>query len=481
MNIQATILIAVAATVVLAIGAGIAFYVGKKHNSNEDWVVGGRSLPVYVLAFTQYATAVGGGVLVAHVGIAYAWGLSVFMYELFVVAGLLILAAFAGWLRKGKFATIPEVIGRLYGSHKTLLTIVALAVIVVPFGWLATQFVAFASLFSEVTGISVAPLILAMAVISLLFVLPGGLTSVAWSDFFFGVFMIAISVVIGIYAIISAGGWGEVVSSIPSEMISIPAGFGAAGGMTILLWLFAILPGTLTNQLYFQRIFAAKSGRDARKGIYLSCVMVLLAGGYALLIGIAVRSMNGSFGVNGREEAAGWFLTQIPAWLLALYGAFLMATIVSTTGSALQSVVANMVYDLRRAYVTNKDTSLNLVRVSRWCTVGVTLAAATLAIVYPNALGWLVATYAYSASALAAPLLLGIVFHKRRGDIPASVAYVSIAAGIIGCSAAHVIGTTVPYAVYGIVASTVAYLVMVYAVKSTDSNTHIKQSAKVTS
>lgn len=205
MNIGTTVLISAVSLLVIGIGAYIAYIVGKKHNSSEDWMVGGRSLPVYVVGFSQAATAVGSGVLVAHVGIAYSWGLSIFWYELFVVLGMLIIVLFARWLHKGNFSTIPEVFARLFGDSKTLLAIIAVAVILVPFGWLATQFVAFASLFGEVTGIATTPLIIVMAVISVLFVLPGGLTSVAWSDFFFGVFMVIGSVVVAGYAIYQAG------------------------------------------------------------------------------------------------------------------------------------------------------------------------------------------------------------------------------------------------------------------------------------
>lgn len=103
---------------------------------------------------------------------------------------------------QGKFSTIPEVFARIFGDSKALLAVVSVAVILVPFGWLATQFVAFANLFGQVTGIATTPLIIVMAIISLLFVLPGGLTSVAWSDFFFGVFMVLGSVVVAGYVII---------------------------------------------------------------------------------------------------------------------------------------------------------------------------------------------------------------------------------------------------------------------------------------
>lgn len=61
MNFGTIALVTVTACIVLGIGAGISFYVGKKHNTEDDWLVGGRSLPMIVVAFTQYATAVGGG------------------------------------------------------------------------------------------------------------------------------------------------------------------------------------------------------------------------------------------------------------------------------------------------------------------------------------------------------------------------------------------------------------------------------------
>ena len=170
MDIGTTVLISVTSLIVIGIGAYIAYVVGKKHNSSEDWMVGGRSLPVYVVGFSQAATAVGGGVLVAHVGIAYAWGLSVFWYELFVVVGMIIILLFAKWLHKGNFSTIPEIFTRIFGNSRVLLALIAVAVILVPFGWLATQFVAFASLFGQVTGIAMTPLIIVMALISVLFV-----------------------------------------------------------------------------------------------------------------------------------------------------------------------------------------------------------------------------------------------------------------------------------------------------------------------
>lgn len=453
-----TLLIVVFSIIVLAAGAAVAFYFGRRTKTSGDWLVAGRSLPLYVVVFTQFATAVGGGVLVAHVGIAYAWGFSVFAYEGFVLVGFLILALIARWLRQQEFSTVPDILRRLYSDHPVVTGLSALFTIAVPFGWLATQFVAFAKLFSQITGASVPVLIVVMALVSLVFVLPGGLLSVAWTDFLFGVFMLVMSLGIGVYAVHMAGGWSGIASQVPQHLWSFPDSLGAAGGTTILLWLFAIVPGTLTNQLYYQRIFATRSVRLARRGLIISGFMTLLAGVYASLVGLSVHAVHPGFSVDQRELAAGWFLGQLPSWLLGIYGAFLVATIVSTTGSALQSVVTNLVRDLYVEVTRAHRSDRQLVVLSKSLTVVVTAVAAILAITFPTALNWLVATYAYSASTLAAPIFVGYALH-RRGGLKPSTALTGMVAGLAGCAAAQLADTTIPYAIYGIAASVVCLLI----------------------
>src|SRR5699024_6100074 len=91
-------------------------------------------------------------------------------------------------------------------------------------------------------------------------------------------------------------------------------------------------------------------------------------------------------------------------------------------------------------------------------------ASVLLSILSPRALALLLATYAYSASVLAVPLIGGMILAKR-GQIPVLVSYVSMAAGLIGCSIAHALGTTVPYATYGIAASLGVFVIAYLAVK----------------
>lgn len=66
---------------------------GKKASAGDatdDWNIGGRSLPLFVVIGTQFASAMGGGVLVGQVGNAYNNGLAMLIYSFFAVTPFLI-------------------------------------------------------------------------------------------------------------------------------------------------------------------------------------------------------------------------------------------------------------------------------------------------------------------------------------------------------------------------------------------------------
>jgi SSS family solute:Na+ symporter len=75
------VFVIVASTIFILGGASmLSLYIGKKSNGSS-WATGGRNLPLYVIVGTQYATVMGGGMLVAHIGIGYA--ISCFWKDLF--------------------------------------------------------------------------------------------------------------------------------------------------------------------------------------------------------------------------------------------------------------------------------------------------------------------------------------------------------------------------------------------------------------
>lgn len=456
------VLIVISTIVVLGGAALLSMYIGRK-SSGADWAVGGRNLPLYVIVGTQYATVMGGGMLVAHVGIGYQYGWSALTYGIFLSGGLVALTFIADWLRREQFTTIPDIIERVYGKNKLLLGLTIFMTIIVPFGWVCTQLVAFAKLYAAMTGFSMNALIIIFAIISLAFVLPAGLTSVAWTDFIFGCLMFVMSIASIVFVTKIGGGMSSIAANAPAELIAFPKSMGAVGGFTVLLWGLSILPGALTNQMSYQRIFAVDSVKKVKKSLIISAILVFSGDIWASYMGISIRSVNPNL---SPEMAASWFLSNVPVWFMAIYSGFLVATIMSTADSAVQSIVVNLTQDLYKKIINPNETDdKKILKLSRILACIVTGSAVALAILYPNALAWLVATYAYSASALLFPIFAGY-FLRNKHFLTQQGAIGSMFCGFAGCATAQIIGTSIPYVTFGLISSLVGLIGISYLTRN---------------
>ena len=457
------LLVLLSTVVVMLIGFGIAFYFQRRTKTAEDWAMGGRSLPSYVIVFTQFATLVGGGVLVGHVSIGFSYGLAPLAYGVCGAAGCFIMAIIAAWLRENEFTTIPDIMEKVFGENRFLMLVSAIMAMVVPFGWIASQATAFAKLYAAITNIDMNVLIVGMIVVCVLFTIPSGFKAVAWTDFVFGVLMLALCVLTGYQALNMAGGWGSILANHPDPAaLSFPAGLGAAGFSTTALWFIAATPGMMTNQMTIQRVCAANSAKNARRTLIIGGVLIAAIELWVVVVGNTCRVLNPEL---APEMASGWFLTQIPTWALALFSGFIATTIISTTDSALQSVSVNLTQDIYKKFLNPGADDKKLLSVSRICTVIVAVLAVALAIAFPQVLDLIVASYAYSASGLLVPIYFGYVFRKKDILTPAC-GIASMLGGVIGCGLAQKFaaylptfaGISLPYAIYGILASLVCLL-----------------------
>lgn len=460
MSTEGIMLVLISTLLVMLIGFGIAFYFQRKTKTADDWAMGGRSLPSYVIVFTQFATLVGGGVLVGHVSIGFSYGLAPLTYGICGAAGCFIMAIIAAWLRENNFTTVPDILEKVYGKNRFLMLVGALMAMVVPFGWIASQATAFAKLYASITGIDMNVLVVGMIVVSVLLTLPSGFKAVAWTDFVFGILMLALCVFTGVQALGMAGGWGSILASHPApEVLSFPGGLFSAGFATTALWFIAATPGMMTNQMTLQRVCASDSAKNARRSLIISGLLIAGIELWVVVVGNTCRVLNPEL---APEMASGWFLTQIPTWVLALFSGFIATTILSTTDSAIQSVSVNLTQDIYRQFINPTADDKKLLSISRICTVGVSIAAVALAIAFPQVLNLIVASYAYSASGLLVPIYCGYAFRDKNILTPVS-GIAGMVGGVIGCGLAQkfasalpaVFGIRLPYAIYGIFASLV--------------------------
>jgi SSS family solute:Na+ symporter len=433
----------------------------KQEVSAEDWAVGGRDLPTYVIVGTQFASAMGGGVLVALVGRGYSLGLSTVTYGLAASIPFFVLMLLAPWIRSQNFTTIPDILEDFYGKNKALSVLGAFFALIVPFGWITSQLGAFGILYSGMTGISAPILVVGISVISLFFIMPSGLKTVAWTDFIFACFMIVVCGLCVVFASKMGGGTSAIFNSpnVPVENISFPGGFVSVGWVTVALWFTSALPGGCTNQIYYQRICSIKDPKKVNLSLFLSGISLILAIVWAYFMGTAVRALNPNL-PNG-EGATAWFMTQLPTWMLVMFAGLVCAVIMSTISSAAQTTVTNLTTDIYKKSINPGVSDEQMIRMSRILTVILMAVTCTLSLVFPDVLGWLVYTYAFSAAGLFGPIFIGF-FTKKTKPFTATTVLASMVIAMIVCVIAKAtgsFGTPLPFTIFGLGASVATMLI----------------------
>ena len=317
------------ATTLVVLATLIPTYIISKRSavSEDDWAVADRSLPIYVVIGTQFASAMGGGILVGHLGNAYLNGVAILIYGFLMALPFFFVMIPAKWLRQNNFTTVPEILRHFSNNSKFVGILAAIMTIFVPFGWITSQITAFGSIYSTITGVNYNLLCIVFTFVSLLFVMPAGLKTVAWTDFIFSCFMILMCIVSVIYVTNMGGGLQNILNNIDPDMISMSGSIKKLGAGTVLLWVFSVMPGGVTNQLYFQRVCAIKEEKEIPASLAISAFLAFLSFVWAVYMGMSISTMNTELAQN---TATGWFMSQLPLPLLAAFAALVFAVMMWT-------------------------------------------------------------------------------------------------------------------------------------------------------
>ena len=451
-----TIAIILATTLVVLATLIPTYIISKRSKTSEDdWAVADRSLPIYVVIGTQLASAMGGGILVGHLGNAYLNGIAILIYGLLTVLPFFIIMIPAKWLRQNNFTTVPEILRHFSDNNKFVGIVSAVMTIFVPFGWITSQITAFGSIYSGITGIDYTLLCIVFTFVSLLFVMPAGLKTVAWTDFIFACFMILMCMVTIFHVTNLGGGVSNIIDNIEPAMLSMSGSIEKLGASTVLLWVFSVMPGGVTNQLYFQRVCAIKEEKEIPKSLAISAFLAFLSFVWAVYMGMSISTLETGLGQN---DVTAWYMSQLPLPLLAGFAALVFATMMSTVSSGAQSVVVNITRDII-AVVKPDIPSDKMLKLSRILSLVTMVVAVLMCLVFTDTLTWLVATYAFSAATLLCPIYVGYAYRNKEFITTAGL-IASMIAGCVGCAVAMIIETEINYAVTGIAASLVALLVV---------------------
>ncbi len=389
-----------AAYLLIIVGLGIWISRRKKNKDKtaEDYFLAGKSLPWWTIGASLIAANISAEQFIGMSGSGFAGGFAVASYEFMAALTLIIVAKFFMpiFVKQGIY-TIPEFVEKRYSRQlKTILAVFWLGLFI--FVNLTSVLFLGAKAIDTIIGTGdgslIMPAIVGLGVIAALYSISGGLSSVAWTDIL-QVFLLVIGGLIttvvalqvispdgtishGIRHLADAAGdrMHLILPQDNPEYHNLPGIAMLIGGLwvaNLYYWGF--------NQYIIQRAFAAKSLKEAQKGLAFAAFLKLLIPFIVVIPGIVAYVMytEGSFGAvealtkaNGtlnNDNAYPWLIsTFIPVGLKGLVLAALAAAIISSLASMLNSASTIYTMDIYKPYIapkvkekTGKDVSLVLV------------------------------------------------------------------------------------------------------------------------
>ena len=378
---------------------GVGLWVSREkdgHQKNaEDYFLASKSLPWWAIGSSLIAANISAEQFIGMSGSGFALGLAIASYEWMAAFTLIIVGKYflPIFIEKGIY-TIPEFVEKRFSTNlKTILAIFWIALYV--FVNLTTVLYLGGLAIETILGVDMIYAIIGLALFSAAYSLYGGLSAVAWTDVIQVVFLVLGGLVTTYLALNTvsdgAGMWEgmkTVYNAAPDrfvmildesnpEYMNLPGIGVLVGGLwvaNIYYWGF--------NQYIIQRTLAAKSLREAQKGILLAAFLKLLIPFIVVVPGIAayvmvndpaimarlgVSAMENLPGLGTADRAYPWLLHFLPAGLKGLAFAALAAAIVSSLASMLNSTSTIFTMDIYKQYINknaNDKTTVNVGRLS---------------------------------------------------------------------------------------------------------------------
>ncbi len=266
------------------------YYFNKRQISLREFLLAGKRAGAISIGFSAAASWLTAGALLAVTGLFILLGMgSIWGFVAPNILALLIIAIFVKKIKSIPAMTQPELLEIRYGSF--LRTPVALIIIVVMILFAVADIKGFAMVLQVFYGISSLQAALIVGLSVAVYVTLGGLSAVITTDV---IQFLCLSFFVLLMSFLVLGGAGEVSGQSVTQMVTAmdvswwnPMSIGLP---MVLIFSIAIIPGWITEQDPWQKIWAARDVKSARTGMILGSflVAVVFAGCAFIALGLRV-------------------------------------------------------------------------------------------------------------------------------------------------------------------------------------------------
>lgn len=350
--------------ILLFIGYKASF--GRK-KKDETLFLAGNSLTWSSIGLNMWGTNVGPSMLLAFASIGYSTGIVAGNFEWYAFVFLMLLAlVFAPRYIAAKVTTMPEFMGNRYGdSTRTILAWYALIKILI--SWLSLGLFAGGFLVRQILGIPMGQSIIVLVSFAGLFAFAGGLRAIAKVNVFQMILLIAVSFTLSITGVIKVGGISELFHKVPGDFWNLlhPASDPKYPWYAILLgYPVAAVAFFCTDQAMVQSVLGAKNLEQGQLGVNFIGWLKILSLPLFIVPGIVCAILYP--GLKDPNEAYMTIVTNLfPPGMNGLVIVVLIAVLVGTIGSSLNSLSTVFTMDLYVKKIKPSATNQEIIRMGR--------------------------------------------------------------------------------------------------------------------
>ncbi|QOR75429.1 MAG: sodium:solute symporter family protein [Thermoflavifilum sp.] len=419
---------------------GIGFLIRRKVKSSNDFLMSGRSIPLWIASLAFISANLGAQEVIGMAASGAKYGIMTsHFYWLGAIPAMLFLGLFMMPFYYGSQArSVPEYLAKRYDEKTRAFNAVTFAVMTIFSSGISLY--ALAKLFEVILGWSFELSIYLSAGIVLIYTFLGGLTSAVYNEvlqFFLIVLGIAPLVIIGIH---QAGGWHGVVSRLPDAMVHAWKYMGSAqdNPMGVDVWSLALGLGFVlsfgywcTDFLVVQRAMVAHNMAAAEKTPLIAAFPKMLMPFVVILPGLIAMALMHTPGSDYRlpykpdgvtldyDMALPSLLAHdYPSGILGVGLTALFASFMSGMAGNVTAFNTVWTYDIYQSYIQRNKPDSHYLRIGRIATVfGIvaSIATAYLARSFNNIMDFLQLVFGFVNAPLFATFFLGMFWKRTTG------------------------------------------------------------------
>ncbi len=360
---------------------------GRRKNA-EDYFLASKALPWWAIGASLIASNISAEQFIGMSGSGFRLGLAIATYEWMAAITLLLVAwlFIPIYLKKGIY-TMPQFLEVRYDARvRTLLAIFWLLVYV--FVNLTSVLYLGALALEGIMGLTLWKGVILLAAFAMVYSVYGGLKAVAWTDVVQVIFLVGGGLLTTYLALDAFSGGAGALAGFKElfeqagdrfNMILFEGELIYTDDKGVSQDAYDLLPGLSVlvggmwianlfywgcNQYIIQRTLAAKSLKEAQRGVAFAAILKLLLPLIVVVPGIVAYAMQAD--ITKSDEAYPWLLNEfVGPGFKGLAFAALIAAIVSSLASMMNSTSTIFTMDLYRNFVKKNVSDQDLVRVGR--------------------------------------------------------------------------------------------------------------------